>query len=48
VDAACDALVRSVSVTMPQPSVVSAMNDRYAAYTRLYPALRLLAHARHA
>jgi xylulokinase len=48
VDAACDALVRSVSVTMPQPSVVSAMNDRYAAYTRLYPALRLLAHDRHA
>jgi xylulokinase len=42
VDAACDALVRSVTVTTPQPEVVSAMNDRYDAYTRLYPALRLL------
>jgi xylulokinase len=47
VDAACDALVRSVNVTMPQPKVVSAMHDRYAAYTRLYPALRTLAHDRH-
>jgi xylulokinase len=48
VDAACDALVRGVSVTMPQPAVVSAMHDRYAVYTRLYPALRTLADDRHA
>ena len=48
VDAACDALVRSVFITMPQPAVASAMNDRYAAYTRLYPALRSLADNHHA
>jgi xylulokinase len=48
VDAACDALVRSAIVTMPQPAVVSVMNEGYAAYTRLYPALRLLTRNRHA
>jgi xylulokinase len=48
VDAACDALVRSVSVTMPQRAVVSAMNERYAIYTSLYPALRSLIHSHHA
>ena len=42
VDAACDALVRGATVTTPQPEVVSAMNERYDAYTRLYPVLRLL------
>jgi xylulokinase len=40
VDAACDALVRRASSTEPQPEIVTLMNDRYAAYTRLYPALR--------
>ena len=40
VDAACDALVRRASSTEPQPEVVPLMNDRYAAYTRIYPALR--------
>jgi xylulokinase len=48
VDLACDALVRGATVTAPQPEVVSAMNDRYAAYTRLYPALQRLTHDRHA
>jgi xylulokinase len=48
VDAACDALVRSATVTMPQPAVVSTMNDGYAAYTRLYPSLRLLTRDGHA
>jgi xylulokinase len=42
VDAACDALVRGATVATPQPEVVSAMNERYEAYTRLYPVLRLL------
>jgi xylulokinase len=42
VDAACDALVRGVTVTRPRPEVVTAMNDRYHAYSRIYPALRLL------
>jgi xylulokinase len=42
VDAACDALVRGVTVTKPQPEVVTAMNDRYHAYSRIYPALRPL------
>jgi len=40
VDAACDALVRGAAETTPQPEVVSLMNDRYNAYTRIYPALR--------
>ena len=40
VDAACDALVRRASSTEPQPEVVPLMNDRYAAYTCIYPALR--------
>jgi xylulokinase len=40
VDAACDALVRSAATTVPQPEVVTLMNDRYRAYQRLYPALR--------
>jgi xylulokinase len=48
VDVACDALVRGATVTLPQPEVVSAMHDRYAAYTRLYPTLQRLTHGRHA
>ena len=40
VDAACDALVRRASSTVPQPEVVPLMNDQYAAFTRIYPALR--------
>jgi len=40
VDAACDALVRRGTQTLPQPEVVTLMNDRYAEYTHLYPALR--------
>jgi xylulokinase len=40
VDAACDALVRRAEATEPRPEVVSLMNTRYDAYSRLYPALR--------
>jgi xylulokinase len=40
VDAACDALVRRATQTEPRPEVVTLMNARYAAYTRIYPALR--------
>ena len=41
VDAACDALVRGAATTTPRPDGRDAsMNDRYDAYTRLYPALR--------
>jgi xylulokinase len=40
VDVACDALVRRAGATQPQPEVVDLMNARYAAYTRIYPALR--------
>jgi xylulokinase len=42
VDAACDALVHGGVVTTPEPEVVNAMNERYDAYTTLYPALRVL------
>jgi xylulokinase len=40
VDAACDALVRGAAKTLPRAAVVTLMNDRYAAYGRIYPALR--------
>ena len=42
VDAACDALVRGSGETLPQPEVVALMNDRYDAYRRIYPALRMI------
>ena len=42
VDAACDALVQGGAVTRPQPEVVHVMNDRYDAYTRIYPAFRTI------
>jgi xylulokinase len=48
VDEACDALVRCATVTAAHSEVVRAMNDRYAAYTALYPALRRLTHDHHA
>ena len=41
VDAACDALTRGAAETLPQPEVVTLMNERYDAYRRLYPALRI-------
>jgi xylulokinase len=40
VDEACDATVRRATTTLPQPDVVSIMNERYAVYRRIYPALR--------
>ena len=40
VDAACDALVRGMATTRPQPAVVELMSERYGAYRRIYPALR--------
>jgi xylulokinase len=42
VDAACDALVRGGAVTRPRPEAVAVMNDRYNAYTRVYPAIRTI------
>jgi xylulokinase len=42
VDAACDALVRGTAKVSPQPEVVALMNDRYDAYSRIYPALRTI------
>ena len=40
VDVACDALVRADAETLPRPDVAALMDERYAAYRRLYPALR--------
>jgi xylulokinase len=40
VDAACDAVVRGASVTQPKPDAVAVLNERYAEFRRLYPALR--------
>jgi xylulokinase len=42
VEAACDALVLSEAETSPRPDIVALMNERYEAYRRLYPALRLV------
>ena len=42
VDAACDAVVRGASVTEPKPDAVAVLNERYAEFRRLYPALRSL------
>ena len=40
VDAACDRLIRSSVTATPQSQIVELMNERYAAYRRMYPALR--------
>jgi xylulokinase len=40
VDDACNVLVTRKSETAPQPDVAALMDDRYAAYRRIYPALR--------
>jgi len=42
VDEACDRLVRSSVAASPNAGTVSVMNDRYDAYRRVYPALRLI------
>jgi xylulokinase len=40
VDEACDAVVRTAQVTPARPEVVLTMNDQYARYRRVYPALK--------
>jgi xylulokinase len=40
VDEACDGLISSTIAARPSSSTVAIMNERYAAYRRLYPALR--------
>ncbi len=40
VDEACDHLVKSTVAASPDPRTVSLMTERYAAYRRIYPALR--------
>jgi xylulokinase len=40
VDGACEELVRVAHVVRPQPAVVEQMTSRYAAYRRLYSAIR--------
>jgi xylulokinase len=40
VDAACEAAVRVATSVKPDPASVSVMNKQYAAYQRMYPALR--------
>lgn len=41
-DEACDQFVRSSVDASPDPRTVSLMNERYAAYGRIYPALRAI------
>ena len=40
VDAACEAAVRVAASVKPNPASVTVMNQQYAAYQRMYPALR--------
>jgi xylulokinase len=40
VDEACDRLVHSTVVASPNPRTALLMTERYAAYRRIYPALR--------
>jgi xylulokinase len=42
VDEACEALVQTAGITLPQPDVAGLMNKQYAGYRRIYPALRQL------
>jgi xylulokinase len=42
VDAACDALVHTAHTTHQNADVAMQMNERYDAYRRIYPALRLI------
>jgi len=42
VDHASDALIRTTVAAYPDPESATLMNERYAAYRRLYPALRML------
>jgi xylulokinase len=46
VDEACDRLVTSSVAASPDPARVAVMNERYAAYRRVYPALRAIADQR--
>jgi xylulokinase len=43
VDEACDALVHTADRVSPDGDAASIMNERYAAYRRIYPALRTMA-----
>jgi xylulokinase len=42
IDDASDHLIRTAIAASPEPDTVCVMNERYAAYRRLYPALRAL------
>ncbi len=48
VDEACERLVRSSVAASPNSATVSIMNERYAAYRRIYPALNSITKERHA
>jgi xylulokinase len=42
VDEACDAVVHTAQVTSTRADVVRVMDERYAEYKRIYPALRTI------
>ena len=42
VDDACDRLVHSTVAARANPATAAIMNERYAAYRRIYPALRAI------
>src|SRR5262249_42016653 len=42
VDEACDRVVRTASVTRPDQKTIDIMHGRYAAYRRVYPAIKTI------
>jgi xylulokinase len=45
VDAACDAVVKSAGVTAPDRAASRVINERYAEYRRVYPALKAISRS---
>lgn len=44
VDRACDAAIRTTETVSPDPAATALLRDAYAAYRRVYPALREIRH----
>ena len=42
VDAACDRVVKTAATTEPDRAATPVMNQRYAEYRRIYPALKTI------
>ena len=45
VDAACESVVRVFQRVLPVPADVATMQERYAVYSRIYPAMKSIFQA---